>query len=398
MNSCPSTLEKIAGRAAELSLGDVRKILILYEEKILYIGDCCVRFNRFKYFKSWLNNASIQINFTLQENRKFYEGLLKYNPHVDRITDLGWDAIDLDEYDIVFCVSLDEPKILGFLDSKYGEAIAAGRFRPVVLSISDLTLQYGPRPGYIFPTLDEMARYILEPRPGELYLSKAEKTWANEWLEEKGIKEDDRLFIILDSSSSRKKIMNITVYFEVLSYLLSKSKIKILIFDENTVGKEEFYSQWLDKQSMKKMIFSKGLSLRDNICLIGSKYTRLIFGPCTGLMHCASSVYNYYLNSGTDIRDIPLMITYTGVYVHEHENASFWWGTSPLMNCLLLRKYNGSIVMMQLHELTEFEKGLKDTYPCSEYTARMFIDLIERKLASPITVIDQTVNSQQSLI
>jgi len=379
MDSSSLTFEAIVTNFSEISLEALNSVLVLYDEQILFIGDCCARFDKFKYFREYLHDADITINFSDKKNEKFADGLLKGNPNLDLVTYLTWDAIDFEKYDLVFCVTSDEEALLNFFHEKYGTRINSGLYRLAVCSISELILQV-PSNGYLFPVDEELNRYVKRPRPGELYITDEEHTWAEEWLKEKGLRAGEDLFIILDSTSIRSKLMKITVYFEFLLSILKRTNVKILIFDESTIGKEEFYREWLDADNMKKMIFSKGLSLRDNLCLIASRHTRLVFGPCTGLMHCSSSIYNNCLNNGMEPASIPLMITYTGVYSKANKNAYFWWGNAPLMHCLLLKMRGGRKKMVELTNLTEEEKLLDDSLPSTEYTADMLLGFIDAHL------------------
>ncbi len=381
MKNLKLTFDKIVKNTSEIVDEDIKQILLLYEEKIVFIGDCCVRFDKFRYFRSFLNNATITLNFAHKENFKFYDGLLKNNPHVDHITTLDWAEIGFEKYDIVFCISYREEKFLEFLYGKYGDLIMNGQFKLAVYSISELILKSELRGNYIFPVNKHLIEHVKKPRPGELYISKEEQRWADHWLESKGLKKNEDLYIILDSTSIREKLMKITVYFDFLTTILKGKNVKALIFDEGSIGKEEFYRQWLDNKTLEKLIFSKSVSLRENLCFIGSSNTRLIFGPCTGLMHCSSSIYNNYLSNGMDIRDIPLMITYTGQYTIENKNANFWWGSAPLVNCLLLKKRHNRKEIVLLSSLPEQEKDLDDSLACSEYTTEMLMGFINRKVS-----------------
>lgn len=380
MKDLKLTFDKIVQNTSAIVNDNTRQILVLYEEKIVFIGDCCIRFDKFRYFRSFLNNATITINFAVRENSKFYEGLLKNNPHVDDITTLEWTEIDFEKYDVVFCVAYREEKLLQFLYEKYGSAIIGSQFKLAVYSISELILPSVSHGNYIFPVNKDLIAHVRKPQPGELYISKEEQQWANQWLESKGLERHEDLYIICDSTSIREKLLKITVYFEFLATLLRGKKAKALIFDEGNIGKEEFYRQWLDAATMDKLIFSKSLGLRDNLCLIGSSYTKMVFGPCTGLMHCSSSIYNNYLANGIDIRDIPLLITYTGQYIIENKNANFWWSSAPLVNCLMLKKRNNKNEIVLLSSLPEDERDLDDTLACTEYTTGMLMDFINSKL------------------
>jgi hypothetical protein len=385
MKEFQTILDQIVFNTQSIDYDNVRRVLVLYEEKMIRIGDCCIRFDKLKYFKSFLKNATVDINFSIKENFNVYNAFLKNNPHVNSISTLSWKDIDFESYDIVFCVKYDERAFLDFLHERYCNLIGKNQFRVAVFSLAHVLLEPKKDAHQVFPLIQNLIEHIKgigrdSSYLGELYINGEEQAWANQWLESKGMEANERLFIICDSGSNRGKLINIGVYFDVLKFLLRKENSKVLIFDEKGIGKEEFYQACLSKNSMKKIIFSKCLTLREDLCIIASKYTKLIFGPCTGLMHCASSIYNNYVNRGMNASEAPLMITYTGQYSKENGNANVWWGNSPLVNCLLLKEKNNKKQIVLLNDLTEEEKNANDSLPCSEYTAEMLIYLINSKL------------------
>jgi hypothetical protein len=380
MKDYQSTLQKIQRNVAEIDKREIKKILILYEEKVIHIGDFCIRFDKLTYFRSFFNNAAITINFSKKNSDKIYGSLLKNNPNLDCISSLEWDDIAFENYDLVFCIAYDEEKLLEYFHLKYGYLITGDQLELNVFSISTLLLAPDKNSKYIFPLNQRLIEFGKTPRPGELYLSGEEIEWGNQWLKSKGLKEAEELYILLDSASRREKVINIDTYFSFLTFLLKKENSKILIFDENSVGKEEFYSAWLGVSEAGKMIFSNSLGLRKDLCIIGSRYTKLIFGPCTGIMHCASGIYNNFVNNGMNINDVPLMVTYTGQYLEGENNANSWWSNSPLINCLLLKEEKNRKKILLLHEMPEGERDFNDSLSCSEYTAELLIDLINRKL------------------
>jgi hypothetical protein len=213
-----------------------------------------------------------------------------------------------------------------------------------------------------------------------LYITPEERRVADRWLESRGLRQGERLFVFLDSSSRRDKLLRVHVYFGLLQYVLGLEDTKVLIYDEKDVGKEGFYREWVGEAGMEKLIFSKSLGLRKDITLIGSHYTRLVFGPCTGLMHCAVGAYNRFVREGMSVRDVPLMMVYTGLYPPAERNAAFWWDRSPLMNCLLIQDGGHEKELVTLDSLPDHEKAGHVPYPCSDYTADMLIGFFGQKL------------------
>lgn len=377
-----NTFAAIAANTANCRPEEVKNVMILYEEQIFNLGDCCIRFNKLRCFRSFFKNASIDINFTNRENEKYYDGLLQNNPHLDRITTNNWKEIDFQSYDMLICIAYNEQRLMDFLQQQYGQLIASKQWQPAILSISKLILNPVPEADtkYIFPVNESLVAHLKSPMAGELYISNEEQQWADEWLAMQGMKKGERLFIVVDSTLRRDKMVNFDVYYEFFTYLLGLKNTRVLIFDEKGLGKEAFYKEFVGERLFSKIIFSKGFKLRQDLAIIASSYTKLVFGPCSGLLHCASSIYNNFLRQGMPLQDVPLLITYTGKYYGEEKNAWTWWGTSPLMNCLILRERKGIAELCVLNELPETEKQVNDPLACSAYTSKMLIDFVNRKL------------------
>lgn len=381
MENVQITLSKILDNSRNINRLQVKRVLILQDQKSAYIGDSCIWFGRLKHVSAFFNNAAVDINFPNEHNHKYIGAFLKNHPYLSDISTCSMDKICFENYDLVIAISYDEEKILQFLHDKYADAVSDGSFKLAVFSLSQsvlLRVDYGK---YTFPAYNELTEYA-NPLLNELYLSDEEQQWGDAWLRSKGLEEGDELFIVLDSSSKGEKLIRMNVYFEFLSWLLKRRNAKVLIFDEQNIGKEAFYREWLGEANLKKMIFSKGLTLRQDLCLIGSSYTKLVFGPCTGLVHCASAIVNNYVNNGMPVADAPLMVVYTGQYAGLELNADRWWGTSPLVHCLMLKKRNGVRQLCTLSSLSEKEKELNNSLPCSEYTSATLIEFVSNKLRS----------------
>lgn len=385
------TLDKIIRNNLQLIGQDVRKVLILFEETVYSLGDTCIRFDYLKYIKWYFPNASIHINAGFERKSLFFSTLLMHNPHIDSISGVPRKQIDFISYDVVFCVSYTEQDILDTLYDKYGDEIEDDRFKVAFFSFSRVLMARLKDTTDVFPMHGQLMEFInlsMNANTRKLYMTPEERAWGDRWLESKGVKDGDRLFILLDSASLKSKLIHISVFFEFLEFLLSVDGGKVLIFDEKKVGKEAFYAEWLgEDECNEKMIFSDDLSLRQDLSLIASSYTDLVFGPCSGLMHCASQMYNHYLESGVCSKEkIPLMMTYTGTYPPREPGAGFWWKNSPLMNCLLVTEVREAEgvqrrkKMIVLDELAPEEQESYSQFPCSEYTAGMFIDFVRAKL------------------
>jgi hypothetical protein len=384
MESREEKLENILSSNSEISINDVSSVLIVLDEDYFAIGDSCMRLDRIKYFRSFFLNARIHIVFLHEYAKTLIEDLLQENPNVDSCFTSEWPEIRFEKYDIVFLSTKAEDKVLELLYDKYSDLIRQKQFKVSFYSVSNTLKNQSGKPRTMFPVHQGLENYInlLYGKQGnELYITEDERKWGDKWLESKGIKPGEELFIILDSASDKEKLLKVDVYFEFFTLLLNRKDIRILNFDENGLGKETFYREWLGDENAERIIFSRNLKLRETFCIMGSKYTRLVFGPCTGLIHCASAIYNSFLYRGIcRIQDIPLLIVYTGVYPEPTPNANFWWGNAPLVSCLLLRRNGARIEMAILNDLTEEQKGSYQQIPCSEYTASMLISFAENNL------------------
>ena len=378
-------LEQIIINNAQINDVVVDDVLIIFQEIRFSLGDTCVSFDRLRYLKSFLPKASITINFSYDRERSLFQNLIKNNPHIDHISVLPLEELDFQNYDLILCVSHDEFKLLSVLHNKYNKVDRAD-FHSAVFSFSKLIMAKSENSNHVFPPFPELVEYITvntDSETRELYLTEEERRWGNSWLESMGIKSHESLYIILDSSSERYKLINLDVYFEFLRFLLAQHNVKLLVFDENEIGKQAFYAAWLGDSLVEKIIFSIGLPLRQDLSIIASTYTKMVFGPCTGLMHCASGIFNYYKKQGKcSATNTPHLITYTGEYPPNSPNASSWWRNSPLVDCLLLRQNDQKIELRVLNNLTVDEQRYYRQVPCSKYTTEMLIGFVGDKLNS----------------
>lgn len=367
-------LDIITRRNNVASSRDAENVLILYDhEKKAFIGDSYILINKLASCRSFFTRASIDINCRNKEHTKLFSALLQNNPYIRHFNNLGWEELDFQRYDIVFIISRNEGLLLKLLQERYGQQ-SDYSWATSVYSMSVQFLNFGPDPvtSSIFPPFRDILDNHGEHLPSmsaELYISEHEKDRANQWLRENGLKEHELLYIVLDSTSEREKLISMDTYYKLLCHLTDQESIKLLIYDEQNIGKDIFYRELLGPERASKIIFARKLGLREDLCILSSEYTKLIFGPCTGLIHCASGIFNYYVRKGMPAASVPPIITYTGKYMDGH-TAAYWWATSPLVTCLIIRAAaNKRKEAVLLHELSEEEK--RDTESlllCEEYT------------------------------
>lgn len=379
VNPC---FKKIIRNNSLLKKDRVGNVLVLYDERMLYIGDTCKRIASLELFKSYFKHAAIDINWRNIEYSKVYWPLLKNNPFFRKASNQPWENIDFLSYDLVICLTFEEADLLRLLYKQWLQS-QKKLFKTAVFSLSRSTLiKAGWRLKTKFPQHTDLLKFVRSQKgPNQLYLSEKERAWADDWLKANGLSRNEKLLIIIDAASDSKKLLNQAVYNDLLTTLLKTNSVKVLIFDENGIGKQNIYKELVGEEGITKFIFARELDLRKAICLLGSSYTKLIFGPCTGLLHCASGIYNYYVKNGMHISKVPLMVTYTGNYEGRIDNAYMWWGTSPLIQCLMIKDKSGHKELTLLSALSDHDKSNKsDLLGCSEYTTEMIVHFLRKKL------------------
>ena len=381
-------LQKISRFNATLDPSNVKKILLLYDEKDYYLGDTCIRVGLIESLSGMFPGAAIDLFWRSERHTNLYCAFLLNNPYLNSYSLTTWPEIGFEAYDIVFVMSFDESQLLEIITDKYDLAFTNAVWDTAIFSLGrqvldyklkDLVPVFGEYPDFSTSIKSHVSTY-------KLFITRGERDWAASWLKSHGVKENERLFIVLDSSTVKTKLLRIDVYFEVLRYLLGMEGVRILIFDERGAGKSAFYQEWLGEEAMSKMIFSERLPLRQDLCIIASDHTRLVFGPCTGLMHCASAIFNNFVQSGMPVSSAPLMITYTGRYDAPEHNAMKWWGASPLTTCLVLRRGSEGKEAVLLGTLSEQEAmDTSRLLVCGEYTAAMIIPHLQSLQAKDLS-------------
>jgi hypothetical protein len=384
MDKYQQILDQVLRANSNIDKKDISRVLIVYQPKEFYIGDTCLRLDYLKVCRYFFNKAVIDI--CLDPNASFARpcyDLLMNNPYLDHILLREWSRMEFESYDVVICAVPDEKLILEALHCRFASLSTEDLPETAVFSLSDIFVRKERSGDNIFPDYAKL-RASAADFPGtklnELFIPEEEKKRADEWLSGKGLKKNESVLVFLDSSSRREKLLDINVYFEVLESVLQNDNVRVLIFDEANIGKEDFYRQWLGDQLASRLIFANRSDLRTDISLLSSGSIKMIFGPCTGLVHCASAIYNFFVRTGMRMEDVPAIITYTGQYPH-NENASVWWGNSPLVTCLLLKQHESAKKLCVLDELQEEERtNTRNVLPCKEYTASMLIRFIKQKL------------------
>lgn len=376
-------LDQIEHANNALQKEHVKKVLIFYDEKVLFIGDTCIKFGMLSLFKAFFPNAAIDINCRNSKYTDSYEALLQYNPFVNKRMGTDWKHISLNDYDVVLVISFEEEILLNLLEQNYQSLANGYPWNTAFFSMSNLGLNLTTRKvNVFFPEYHELMAFAQAyPHRPQLFISDEERQWGTAWLEAHGVQPNDRVYIISDGCSSDSKLATTETYCELITYLAEMEGARILIYDEKAAGKESFYAERLSMSTLSRMIFAKALGLRRDLRILASPYTKLVLGPCTGLLHCASGIYNEFVKNELPAQSIPRLVTYTGTYEGKDNHAQLWWGSSPLVHCLQLKEKNGKKEIVVLHELDDTEKVNKEhLLPCSEYTPELLINYLKKIL------------------
>lgn len=359
---------------------EVKRILIVYDEKLLFIGDSCLKFDQLRPLKSFYKNASIDINWKNAKYSGVYTALLTNNPNITNLTNCDWQEIDFAGYDIILCITPDEKQLLQLLINKYQFLIEHDLWQTAIYSLSDNILHpAGTANNPIFPIPQKFVEFAVSHiHQQHIYISKEEKEWANNWLRENGMKQNEQLAILIDATSNNERLLTRDTYAEVCNYLLSREEVKLLIFDEKNEGKERFYEELLGKDMLCRIIFAKQLDLRKAFCLMSSDYVKLIMGPDSGMLHCVAGIYKVFADNGLAATKMPLLLAYIGKY--REEKPGFWWGTATALNCLILRKTTTGKETILLNEMNADEQYDNSRLLTSdEFTPEMIIGFLKSR-------------------
>ncbi|MCW3101572.1 MAG: hypothetical protein JWO09_12 [Bacteroidetes bacterium] len=364
----------------------VKKVLVLIDLKRFYIGDTCIHVSRFKKTREYYPNAIIDANTVNSKHHSLITPFLQNNPYVGRYDNLAWTNIDFSSYDVIICGCIPEQEFLDFLYDNLAHKILDGSMTSAIFSAAG-SIGFEEEQLYgkpVLPVHTEYNAYELSAElnadmlSNELFISQTEETWAADWLKGKGLEEGEELYVFLDSASIKDKLLRIDVYFDVLSAFLTEKNVKILLFDEAKIGKKEFYEAWLGQELSKKLIFVEGLSIREAFCLLGNSSIKFIFGPSTGLLHCASGIYTV-MSRGRKNMEVPLMISYNGI-VENRFVEHLWWNGSLVDGIALTKDASPSGKIISVKELDINKKVITEgVLSCPEFTSGILINYIRGK-------------------
>ncbi len=294
---------------------------------------------------------------------------------------MKWKNIDFLSYDLILTHPFIDYEFITYLYYNYESSVLSKSFKTAIESetVMDQLKNKGKK---IYPLQERIKKYIIPKeqlekiQKHEIFISQSEREWGNNWLLENGIQENQELVIFLDSSSYRTKILLLDEYFKLIKWFLSKQNNVLLVFDENKQGKKELYKEWLDEELFKKIFFFIGLPLRKALCIISSKFTKIIFGPSTGLLHCASGIYNVLAyRKIIKKEEIPLMFAYISKVDNKNFNEWFWWEHSLVHPFIIRKDSQNNKIIKKLHDCPrDTELFQKDSLYAKDYSAKLILD------------------------
>ncbi|SHH72044.1 hypothetical protein SAMN04488109_4950 [Chryseolinea serpens] len=358
-------LAKIRENNAGWQSSRVRKLLIIYDPNSFFIGDCLTHLRQVRVLKNYFKNVTIHI----QSKYPQITEVIRNHPLIDACEIKSAGQSDLAAYDLVLYGAEDEREILQAVQ----HLDDLENLHTCLFAISESTSEVKTRLFDNLPVRLTEADHRAAPQANEIYLSSDELTEAQNNLAARGLRKNENLVVLLDSSTKQVKMLNTLQYFKLIQLLGALRDVRFLVFDKDDVGKEQFYKSFLsDRQLFDKIIFVKKEGLRQSISMLAHPQVKCVFGPCTGLLHCASGVYHGMLESGRiERRHLPILVAYCGRYDQGIiENEFAWWG-GTLVDCIKLTGSDGTDTHIDVVTARDADVDLflRDLRYCSEYTA-----------------------------
>ncbi|WP_143569738.1 glycosyltransferase family 9 protein [Tenacibaculum agarivorans] len=318
----------------------MNSVLIFFDFETFFVGGALRHTSQFRLLQQFFPNA--EIHFTSSDSRVVELAL--NSPELRSLELKQYKEVPYDEYDCVVFLSERETEIANHIVSKYYKLFSR-KIDTIMFSISSFS--YAEDVKVFFPVLLELVGMKfdqdirLDCHKNKVHLSKEEIDWANTYLAEKGVKKDDMLVIINDSSALDGKVIKEGEFINLIKLILEKQDTKILIYDVKNVGKRSHFKEYLNEEMLDRILFVAETSLREDISLMAGNNVKAIIGPCTGMMHCASGIYNVSKD-----KKAPLILVYKGNFedMGSAYGTNYWWGKNDLVDCVLKMKGVGELI------------------------------------------------------
>jgi hypothetical protein len=351
------------------------------------LGDVVQAVTNLRRLKKHLLIRHLDINLPDPAEYRIAAEVLKNDPLVGRCVNLPYGEIPYWEYQAVLHYTVfRDCEIARVLIEHYERFLAASpggiAFYSLPANQWDLENLYGDSWRdfrYPLPLLNAPPEVFLGAIGNHyIYLDAEERAWAASWLAQAGVSPDDGLIVFVDEASVREKVLQPHCSLRVLEHFLSMDGVKVLMYDIRDQGKKDFYRRRLSPELFEKIIFSTRNGLRRDLALLAASNVKMIFGPDTGIMHCASGVHSALVadNPALDA-ERPLILVYAGRWMG-FNMWNFWSNSSAC--CVLPYETPFGIVLKPLQESPradeEFQRALQGV---STVTPGLMIDFIESR-------------------
>jgi ADP-heptose:LPS heptosyltransferase len=325
-------LQKLKENTLSMKRDKVKNVLVVIMVEGYPIGDSVLVFSGLRAISKYFNGQQFDLLTTKEHYTYLQNSPLVKNYYFDM------EGVDFPAYDLIVNFSTRDIYLAEFLNRKYREGILNGSH---AFGVHSLFLKKGFEHNVLFEFFSDFERYIMSEYQlerefwgHELHMSAADREWGNEWFRSQGVKENEKVIVVLDGTSGRSKLLPMNVYFDVLRFFMTFENTRILIFDPDNLDKRSFYQQMLENEHLDQFIFVKRHGLRKDFCLLASDFVHMVFGPCTGLLHCAEGIYNTMDQKGVLSREWPMLIAYMGPTTSPDDpDKWYWWGDTHV-ECL----------------------------------------------------------------
>lgn len=345
----------------------IKRILIIVDTiDDKWIGDTILRLSRFKFIHYYFPHAVISINTSCQ----VWNSIALHLSYIHQITNYSRETIPYDAYELVLLLVECKRDYLNTITEcarhKQADIMVASIYN------SNLREEEDRRIPFLKEVFEfEYPKELLEDiGKCEIALTEEELKEAEQLLD--SYVADEKLIVYFDKSSTYRKLLKMSVNIELIKYFQSLEGKRVVMFDPFGEDKALFYSSLgIDTSNL---VIIKGGSIRRNFAVMADKRVELILGPCTGMMHAASGIYNFMLKHKKRSRP-PHMLVYTGLYTGNLTNASYWW-KGRLVDCIVIKKdEDGMNKVFRLEDISQFQISVQENVQhCREYTSGMIKD------------------------
>lgn len=342
---------------------NVKKILFLDDQKRrFYIGDSYlwlmnIRRNLFEIFPTAEICVNCQNTERCRSLRQIFDG--SWDEQIS-LSNLLWDDIKFADFDLVLYHNDLTIPFLNYVEYNYDKVFNETQ----IYSFFDTHLRADDNYpiwnfSHLFKKKNVSGNFINSILKKKLYselsISDNERHCADEWFEKRGINFSDKIVVFITNASTKEKMLTIEDQYKFIRSIILAYNCHVLLFDDRSEHLRERIDQNLELNISRKVLISDLPSLRKDLSLMASKYIKAIIGPCTGLMHLANGIYNYFLNKKLLRRsELPLLFVYTG-NLHgfsEEYHPRRWWANTLVKGAVGIRNEKNEVLLISVDKLS----------------------------------------------